>query len=405
MVDGDAVSNVPGRWVGLEQITDSALAYLSLEDLLLELLTRIQGILRADTAAVLLLDPERRVLVARAARGIEEEVRQGVTIPFGRGFAGKIAAEARPVAIENVEHADILNPILRLKGIRSLLGVPLIVEGRVIGVLHVGTLVPRRFDEEDTRLLQAAADRVAIAIDSAQLSEQRALAEALQRRLLPHQLPELPGLRISAKYQPARGALVGGDWYDVFTLPDGCIALAIGDITGRGIAAAAVMAEVRTALRAYSMLGIPLGEILEMLNRLMLATGSPPVTLALFALDLDQRELLGVSAGHPPALLLRADGNRELIVGASGPLLGLQGSDGYRAERVPFPPGSGLLLYTDGLIERRTEPLDTGLKRLLSVDLEHNAFLPLADRIFAQLEADQPGEDDVAVLAVESSHA
>ena len=137
--------NLLGSWAAVERITDSALAYLSLEDLLVELLDRIREILAADTAAILLLDPERRVLVARAARGIEEEVRQGVTIPLGGGFAGRIAAEGRPVAIEDVDHAEILNPILRLKGIRSLLGVPLIVEGRVIGVLHVGTLAPSAF--------------------------------------------------------------------------------------------------------------------------------------------------------------------------------------------------------------------------------------------------------------------
>ena len=97
----------------------------------------------------------------------------------------------------------------------------------------------RRFEDEDVRLLQTAADRAALAIERAQLSEQRAMTQALQRHLLPHQLPEVAGLRISAKYQPAVGSRVGGDWYDVFMLPDRCIALVIGDVTGRGIAAAA----------------------------------------------------------------------------------------------------------------------------------------------------------------------
>lgn len=390
-------------WGALEQITDPALSYLSLEDLLVELLDRIRAILRSDTAAVLLLDPDRGVLVARAARGIEEEVRQGVTIPIGSGFAGRIAAQRRPVAIENVDHADIFNPILRLKGIRSLLGVPVLVEGRVVGVLHVGTLVTRRFSAEDVRLLQATADRAALAIETAQLAEQRAMTAALQRHLLPHRLPQIPGLRISAKYQPALGGRVGGDWYDVFTRPDGSVALVIGDITGRGITAAAVMVEVRTTLRAYARLGLALDELLTMVNELMLSLESPPVTLALFALDLEAATLTGVSAGHPPGLLLRPDGIREFVVGASGPPLGLRVSSGYQVETVLFPAGSGLLLYTDGLIERRGETIDAGLERLLHADLDRHPNLPIADRIFAQLNNDEPAEDDVAVLAIESA--
>src|SRR3712207_6519384 len=121
------------------------------------------------------------MLVARAAKGIEEEVEQGVRIPLGRGFAGRIAAERRPITIEDVDHADILNPILREKGIRSLLGVPLIIEGRVIGVLHVGTLVKRLFDANDRGLLQLAADRAALAIEHAAFEEQRRTVAALQR--------------------------------------------------------------------------------------------------------------------------------------------------------------------------------------------------------------------------------
>jgi putative methionine-R-sulfoxide reductase with GAF domain len=136
-------------------VIDAALEHPGLGDLLDELLKLIADILAADTAAFLLLDRSTDELVARAAKGIEEEVEQGVRIPVGRGFAGRIAAERSPVTIEDVDHAEILNPILRQKGIRSLLGVPLLVDGEVIGVLHVGTLVPRIFSETDRRLLAA----------------------------------------------------------------------------------------------------------------------------------------------------------------------------------------------------------------------------------------------------------
>src|SRR5436309_2133946 len=132
---------------------------------------RVSGVLGADTAAVLLLDEATNELVARAAKGIEQEVEAGVRIPLGRGFAGKIAAERRTIAIPDVDHADVLNPILSEKGLRSLLGAPLVVEGRVIGVLHVGSLVRRDFTEEDAQLLQLAADRMAVAIDHARLYE------------------------------------------------------------------------------------------------------------------------------------------------------------------------------------------------------------------------------------------
>src|SRR5258705_505784 len=185
----------------LQRVTDAALAYLSHETLLAELLDRIARALDSDTAAFLLLDEPSATLVARAAKGIEEEVEQGVRIPLGKGFAGRVASERRPIAIADIEHADVLNPILREKGIRSLLGVPLIVEGRVTGVLHVGTLTPRLFTAEDTELLRLAADRAALSIDRARLFEERLVVEALQRTLLPDRLPEVPGVELAARYQ------------------------------------------------------------------------------------------------------------------------------------------------------------------------------------------------------------
>jgi signal transduction histidine kinase len=151
----------------LQALTDAALAHLELEPLLAALLSRTREVLAVDTCAVLLLDDETNELVARAAVGIEEEVEQGVRIPVGQGFAGRVAAGRRAVVLDDVDHADVLNPILREKGIKSLLGVPLIVADRVLGVLHVGSLVHRVFDADDVYLLQLAADRAAIAIEHA----------------------------------------------------------------------------------------------------------------------------------------------------------------------------------------------------------------------------------------------
>jgi signal transduction histidine kinase len=160
----------------LQALTDAALSSLELDELLDALLERSRAILEADTCAVLLLDEERNELVARAAVGIEEEVEQGVGIPVGRGFAGRVAAEARPVVLEDVDHADVLNPILREKGIKSLLGVPLLARGKVIGVLHVGTLTRRRFTDDETELLRLAAERAAVGIEHARLYESERLA-------------------------------------------------------------------------------------------------------------------------------------------------------------------------------------------------------------------------------------
>ena len=155
----------------IQLVTDAALTHLDLNDLLAELLVRIRDVLGADTAAVLLRDELRNELVARAAVGLEEEVERGVRIPIGGGFAGRIAAERRPIVLDDVDHADVLNPILREKGIKSLAGVPLVFGNEVLGVLHVGTLTPREFTKDDVELLEVVADRVAVAIEHARLFE------------------------------------------------------------------------------------------------------------------------------------------------------------------------------------------------------------------------------------------
>jgi serine phosphatase RsbU (regulator of sigma subunit)/anti-sigma regulatory factor (Ser/Thr protein kinase) len=383
----------------VQRVADAALAYLSEEELLPELLVRISGLLGTDTAAILLLDPARGRLRARAAKGIEEEVEQGVEIPLGRGFAGRIAAERRAIAIEDVDHADILNPILRQKGIRSLLGVPLLAEDRVLGVLHVGSLTPRVFSDDDRDLLQLAADRAAVAIQNAELYEQRRLADALQRRLLPD-LDAVDGLELAGRYLPASGASLGGDWYDAFPLGGGRLAVAAGDVVGHGLTAAAVMAQMRTALRAYAVDGHPPGAVVERVNTLIWDLGPPTMaTLVYGVIDPETETLEIVIAGHPPPLLISPDGEAAYLPLQGGVPLGTMPLARYRGATCAFPTGTTVLLYTDGLVETRGESIEAGLDRLAGLAaVRVGALEELCARLVEELVPGEPN-DDVVVLA------
>ncbi len=166
------------RLSALQTITDSALAHLSLEELIPETLKRIRDVLEVDTVAILLLRTEGDELIAWAAQGLEEEVERGVRIPVGAGFAGRIVAQCAPVVIDDLSQADVFNPLLREKGLSSLLGVPLLLQGRPIGVLHVGSLKFTKFSEDDQKFLQLAADRVTLAIENARLYEMEKTARA-----------------------------------------------------------------------------------------------------------------------------------------------------------------------------------------------------------------------------------
>jgi len=383
----------------LQLVADAALAHLSDDELLNELLLRITEILHTDTAAILLLDERGELLHARAARGIEEEVERGVKIPVGKGFAGRIAAERRAITIEDVDHADILNPILREKGIRSLLGVPLLVEGRVLGVLHVGSLVPRIFTPDDRDLLQLAADRAALAIQQAFVHQQRRLAETMQRRLLPTNLQGLPGLELATRYLPASGESLGGDWYDVFPIGGGRIVVAAGDVVGHGIEAAGAMAQLRTALRAYAVDGHPPGAVVDRVNRLNCELGpSSMTTLAYAVIDPEMERLELVNAGHPPPVVVNPEGAATYLAQQGSIPLGASELARYRGETHPFPSGSAIVLYTDGLIERRGESIEAGLERLQALsagagDLESLCAL-LVDELMEETRA-----DDVAIIA------
>lgn len=164
----------------VQRVTDTALTHLRLDDLLPELLGRVRDAMVADTVVILLLNDEGTELAVKAAHGLEEEVKLDMRIPFGRGIAGTIAARGVTMVIEDVGQAEVVSPILRGKGLHTLLGTPLVLDGRGIGVVHVGSLSPRRFTPDDARLLELVADRIATAIGRARLfeAEQRARHDA-----------------------------------------------------------------------------------------------------------------------------------------------------------------------------------------------------------------------------------
>jgi serine phosphatase RsbU (regulator of sigma subunit)/anti-sigma regulatory factor (Ser/Thr protein kinase)/putative methionine-R-sulfoxide reductase with GAF domain len=386
----------------IQSITDVALGYFSMEeDLMSGLLVRLRDLLGTDTAAILLLDASGEQLVARAAKGLEEEVERGTTIPVGGGFAGRIAAERRPVFLPRVNHSTVLNPILLEKGIKSLLGVPLLVEGRVIGVLHVGTLTPRVFTEDDAALLELAAQRVAIAIDRAR---QHGVARTLQERLLPARLPAIGGLELAARYIPsADDAHVGGDWYDVIPLDHGRVGIVMGDVVSHGVRAAAAMGQLRTALRAYARQPGGPAAVLERLNALVRADEQREMaTIAYVILDVNSGAIEYSLAGHPPPLVLGDAEPRFLDGGRSAPV-GVSTTGRFEEASDVLARGETLLLYTDGLIERRDEAIDHSLDRLAATAARETSS---ADGLCQRLTTESGARhDDVAVLVARRTAA
>jgi phosphoserine phosphatase RsbU/P len=381
----------------IQAITDAALSRLDEEELLAELLDRTRDILQADTAAVLLLDSSSRNLIATAAAGLEEEVRQGVRIPVGKGFAGRIAAERRPVILNRVDHTTVLNPILMAKGIRSLMGVPLVAGGRLLGVMHVGSLTDRRFTGDDTELLQLAADRAATAVLSVTSRTDRVAAAALQRSLLPTALPSVAGADMAARFIAGRG-VVGGDWYDAFTLPSGELGMVVGDVAGSGLPAAVIMGRMRSALRAYALETRDPADVLARLDRKMQHFEPAALATVLYAVFDESLDRVHISsAGHLPPVIAIPGQPAELADVPSDLMIGVAPDAPRRVTAVKTPPGAVVCLCTDGLVERREYPLDDGLAMLCRA-LPAETPQAACAAVMAAMVGAEPARDDIALL-------
>ena len=386
------------RIENLEAISAAGLANLRLDDLLRAVLTIIAGAVHADRAVLLLRDGD--VLAARAAVGLEGYSLGDIRVPIGAGIAGRIAAENAPRVLPDLSQVEPYSAYLRETS-RSMAGVPLTLDGEVIGVLHVTSDELDRFGEDDLRLLVPAAERAALAIGRARIVErEHRIAETLQRSLLPDRLPTLEGLTLAARFAPGAGFEVGGDWYDALPLPGGELGVVIGDVAGKGLRAATLMGELRAGLRAYAIEGGDPVQTLTRLNRLALRSFQM-ATVLLMHVDAASGSLVFASAGHLPPLLVSASGRASFLPGGeSSPLLAFR--EDISPGSAVLEPGARVVLYTDGLVERRREPIDIGLERLRSA-AEGFAGDPeaLAEHLLGAMRP-PPGapHDDIALIVL-----
>ncbi len=310
----------------------------------------------------------------------------------------EVTEEMLVAAAIDAEHERVARDL----GLRSAIIVPLVARDRVLGVITwVNAESGRLYTEDDLAFAENLAQRAAIAIDNAELhSETLAAAERLQHAVLPESIPHVPGWQITAYYDPAGRTDVGGDFYDAIPLDDGRLALFVGDVMGRGVAAAAAMAQMRAAVRSFVAIDPDPERVVANLDLMFERYPTDQlVTLLYLVTDTATDEVVMVNAGHPPPLLLHGDGTVEQLPGADGCPLGVQ-PDVRRNQRASLRQGDTLLLYTDGLIERREEDIDVGLGRLLAAMPTLTAGdLAVAVKELVFSLRDPSRDDDVAAMA------
>ncbi|MFH9867302.1 PP2C family protein-serine/threonine phosphatase [Streptomyces lydicus] len=332
-------------------------------------------------------------------------------LPQGHGLLHTLVDDREPLRVADVPtHPRSAgfppgHPVMR-----TLLGVPLMVRGTVYGDLYVADKKDGTpFDDDDEGLLTALASAAGVSLENARLYEHlKHAAEHFQRRMLPV-LPDLAPLEVAARYEPASELpRLGGDWYDAMVLPDGATCVVVGDVTGHNVEAAPLMGQIRNMLRAIALdRGEPPDMVVSRLDRALTMFDEPPTaTLVLGRIERDPegggQYIFGWSnAGHLPPLLVGVDGStRYLAPARHGIPVGIEASVPRVSHKHPLTPGGTLLLFTDGLVERRDQDIDTGLDDLAE-QAARLATAPLEELCDALISRSrQVFDDDVAVLAL-----
>jgi PAS domain S-box-containing protein len=358
------------------QALSGAIESLSLHQVLAELAIRLAELFEVETAEIEIARESGEPILIRAERGEAMQVQHD---------AGRSEHDAR-----RPEHDQLLQA-------------PVVIEGARVGELRLGRSAGA-FTAAERSLLYDAAERAALGIRRAQLHEQEHhVAVELQRGLLPKRLPEIAGVALAARYEAA-GAEVGGDWYDAFALPGGRLGVVLGDVAGRGVRAASAMGQLRSVTRAFALADDGLrspGEMLTRLNRHQLALGQTELFTVVYAIiDAPDGIVSWACAGHPPPLLRTREGETGFLEWGQG-LMGIEDIV-YKDLRAPIGSGAILVFYTDGLVERRGESLDVGLRRLAeAVAADPAEPEALAERVLATMRPAQVElHDDVTALFV-----
>ena len=322
-----------------------------------------------------------------------------------RGLAERVERLGDVLVINDLAQMPEIGPHLLGEAIVSVMAAPLVVEGRAIGALEVGSILARDWLEDEVGLLRLAADRAALVLERAQLYEQEhAIARELQSSLLPDKLPEVPGLVMATRYLPGgAGARVGGDWYDAIALPGARLAIVMGDVAGHGIRSASIMGQLRSATRAHVLEGASPAEVLEKVNRFLLTLDVDSMATVLVCLvEPATGTVLYANAGHCLPLVRAGKKQVSYLDSAGGVPLGALDAPEYQNALATFGAGDTLVLYTDGLVEERGQPYTAGLAHL--EDATRDAPLDpdaVCNRILREAVGDGVRDDDVTLLVLQ----
>jgi PAS domain S-box-containing protein len=404
------------RTARLQQATSMLAEALTVEQVV-QVITEVgRSAVGAERSAVAVLDPDRlRLRVVNDGGLPDSDGAHPYELPLSAPSVMTAAIQARrPLLLENpdalrrlFEDSVGVQRFLEHSDEKAWVGLPLLSSGASIGALRFSFTRPRQITEEERVFLEALAGQCALALERATLYErEHTTAETLQRSLLPDSLPTVPGMILEARCMPVtRNMEIGGDWYDAFRLPDGRLAVATGDVMGKGLTAAAGMGRVRNALRALALTDPRPAAVLSGLDRLFQATEleEQVTTVAYLVVDPSTGDGIAGNAGHLPPLLLSPDHPPRLDPTEAGTPLGWASPRQQYAFRLP--PGNTAVLYSDGLVENRKRGLDAGLDELVAVASQAPAAVVedparllgyLVDRMLAGHEQD----DDVTVLVL-----
>lgn len=367
----------------------------------------VQKMLAADAVMLMTYDAQRKSISVPMARGILSRDMLEASFRPGEDVPGRVFETREPERYDRISTADtqLLNSAAG-QGLESLLAVPLLARGRSIGVLVVFAREPAAFTTDELDLLRTFASQAALAIDTAEMfSREHNVATVLQESILPIRLPHIPGIEASSVYLPAgTDADIGGDYYDLFTAPDGRVVVSIGDVCGKGVSAATKTSMIRYALRGMVVAGLEPARVLEELNAMLLEAGDATsiVTLWLGYIDTAAGRLLYADGGHPPGLLRRSSDARIERLATTGALLGAVPGISWTQQEVLIEDGATLLLYTDGVTEARSGGRFFGEGRVRRALRAGGSPASVAQRLLAQVQRFASGElrDDAAILAV-----